>query len=223
MNLNPDHLHHAYILFGNINESAKQLREFFDTSITNIQWLEYRYEKLGIDEVRELRRVVSQKTDGRFLVIITERFPVEAQQALLKILEEPADNTHLFIIVPSQVFVLETILSRAITIRSEITTTDQLLPIRQFLLGTVKSRLDDIEVLVKSREKDESLQSYEVQQFLDQIESALYALFSKKRSIQFTESFQAIRDARGWAGQTGFPMKNIIEYVAMVLPEFGRK
>ena len=94
-------------------------------------------------------------------------------------------------------------------------------PIKDFLFNSVAGRLDSIETLTKSRE--ESLQSYEVHQFLDQLESGLYTVFSKKQNLQYAEYFAAIRDARSWAMQTGFPMKNIVEYLAMVLPEFGKK
>lgn len=224
MNLSPDRLHHAYILFGNINESRKKLQEFFSGLNDGKQWIPHEYEKLGIDEVRDLREILSEKTSGRFIVISAERFPYEAQQAFLKLLEEPAENTHIFLILPPQLSVLETISSRVITIESDDSAgNDQLLPIKSFLFSSVSDRLDSIEVLAKSRDKDESLQAYEVHQFLDQLESALYAVFQKKRSVQFDEYFAAIRDARGWATQTSFPMKNIVEYVAMVLPEFGKK
>lgn len=224
MELNADRLHHAYILLGDLAESQKKLQAFFESSVNDIQWLPHGYEKLGIDEVRELRETLSEKSTGRFLVISAERFPAEAQQAFLKMLEEPAENTHIFILLPPQMSVLETIESRVITIHSEdLSQVKQLLPLKSFLFESVSARLNRIEELVKGRGKDESLQPYEVQQFLDQLESALYAVFSKKRSTQYSEYFEAIRDGRTWAGQTGFPMKNVIEYVAMVLPEFGKK
>jgi hypothetical protein len=157
-------------------------------------------------------------------VVSPERFTTEAQQAFLKILEEPAPNTHIFLIVPPQTFILETIFSRVVTLRSDDSSTNvQLLPIKTFLFDSPSKRLDAIELLVKGRGKDESLQAYEVHQFLDQLEAALYAVFHKKPNAQFSEYFEAIRDARGWASQTSFPMKNVIEYVAMVLPEFGKK
>ncbi len=224
MNLNPDRLHHAYILSGNINESRRKLQEFFTELNNGTQWISYEYEKLGIDEVRDMRDILSERSSGRFIVISAERFPHEAQQAFLKLLEEPSPNTHIFLILPPQLFVLGTIRSRVITIESDDSAkNDQLFSIKSFLFGSVSERLDAIEELVKSRDKDESLQAYEVHQFLDQLESALYAVFQKKRSSQFDEYFAALRDAREWAGQTGFPMKNIVEYVAMVLPEFGKK
>lgn len=224
MNLNPNHLHHAYLCLGNITQWQKKLRDFFDTEISGMTWVDYGYEKLGIDEVRELKESLSEKTAGKFLVISAERFTTEAQQAFLKLLEEPAEHTHIFLIVPPQLVIIETIKSRAITLEEEeISTANQLLSIKTFLFNSVAKRLDSIEILVKERGKDESLQAFEVHEFLDQLESALYAVFAKKRTGQYAEYFEAIRDARGWASQSSFPMKNVVEYVAMVLPEFGKK
>ncbi len=225
MELNVDHLHHAYVLLGDITESHRKLRNFFDESVLDTQWLDYQYEKLGIDEVRdELKMVLSERTDGRFIVISAERFPTDAQQAFLKILEEPAENTHIFILLPAQVVVLETIQSRVVTVYTDdLSQTRQLFPIKSFLFEPIPERLDRIESLVKERGKEDALQPYEVHQFLDQLESALYAVFTKKPTAQLSESFNAIRDGRTWAGQTGFPMKNIVEYIAMILPEFGKK
>lgn len=224
MNLNPDHLHHAYLCLGNITEWYQKLHSFFGESVSGMIWINYEYQKLGIDEVRELYDELSQKTNGKFLVITAERFTIEAQQAFLKLMEEPAPNTHIFLIVPPQVYILETIFSRVVTLRSDDSASNtQLFTIKTFLFDSPSKRLDAIESLVKGRDKDESLQAYEVHQFLDQLESALYAVFHKKPNAQFSEYFEAIRDARGWASQTSFPMKNVIEYVAMVLPEFGKK
>lgn len=221
MNLNPKSLHHAYICRGSQAVWKQDLRNFFDTEMVGMNWIDYQYEKLGVDEVRELREIFSEKTTGRFIVIATDRFTPEAQNAFLKLLEEPTENTYTFLLIPSQVAILETVQSRTIElIQSEIVQ-NPISPIKDFLFDTVASRLDKIESFTKSRE--ESLQAYEVHQFLDQLESGLYTVFSKKKSLQYAEYFEAIRNARGWAAQTGFPMKNIIEYIAMVLPEFGKK
>lgn len=223
MNLNPHHLHHAYICRGSQVVWKQTLRDFFDAEMPGMNWIDYQYEKLGVDEVRELREILSEKTTGRFIVIDAERFTPDAQNAFLKLLEEPAENTHIFVLIPAQVFILETVQSRTIELVQNETVQNPISPIKEFLFSSVEKRLESIENLIKERGKEETLQSYEVHQFLDQLESGLYAVFSKKQSLQYAEYFEAIRDARGWAMQTGFPMKNIVEYVAMVLPEFGKK
>lgn len=217
-------LHHAYIMFGNLQESRNNLLNIYQDYSDICQWIEYSYESLGVDEVRELRDFLSQKKMGTFLVINAKKFSTEAQNAFLKILEEPTDNVYIFITLPPHVFVLETILSRVIVLKLDSTLDqEKIIPVRQFLLDSVVERLNTIEILSKGRDKDETLQAHEIHSFLDKIESSLYVLFAKKRSIHFLEMFTAIRDARKWAGQTSFPMKNILDYIAMVIPEIGKK
>ncbi len=221
MNLNPTHLHHAYVILGDLKQGYQELRDFFDTEITGMQWIDYSYEKLGIDEVRDLREILTEQSGGRFVVISAERFPHEAQNAFLKLLEEPAPGIHIFIILPPQVTLLETIQSRVVTLDLSNDKKNLIFPIKEFLFSSFSERLDRIEALHKSR--DQAFQAYEVHEFLDALESGLAILFHKKRTPAFRESFDAIVDARTWAKQTGFPMKNILEYVAIITLEFGKK
>lgn len=87
MNFNPQHLHHTYLCLGTISDWQQKLRSFFDESVSGMIWISYEYQKLGIDEVRELREVLSERTGGKFFVIPAERVTTEAQQAFLKMLE----------------------------------------------------------------------------------------------------------------------------------------
>ena len=221
MNLNPNHLHHAYLSVGSIIVSVAELRKFFDTSIQNMQWIENKFEKFGIDEVRDLRTLFNERTNGKFVIITAERFPHEAQNAFLKFIEEPTSDMHIFLFVPHSVEILPTVQSRVMKLSNNSVSKETLFPMKEFLFSSVSDRLSAIETLIKSR--DESLQPHEVRTFLDALEITLANFFHKKRLPRYAEWFEALRDARGWAGKTGFPMKNIVEYVAMVLPDFSVK
>lgn len=71
---------------------------------------------LGVEEIRQLRRLISTKpaTHKTKIIIITEssKLTVGAQNALLKTLEEPPENTLIILIAPNTDFLLPTILSR---------------------------------------------------------------------------------------------------------------
>lgn len=77
---------------------------------------------ISIDAVRELRHFVQLKAPGskslRRGIIIehAEKLTIEAQNALLKVLEEPPDDTVLVLTVDSQHSLLPTIISRLQTI-----------------------------------------------------------------------------------------------------------
>jgi DNA polymerase III delta prime subunit len=221
MNPSKNLTHHAYLCRGNREQILTDLQNLFIESKISQPQIFYQYEKLGIDEVREISEIVYETTDGRIIVISAEKFTPEAQHGFLKVLEEPAEGLKIFLIIPEYIHILDTLLSRVVTLKFPSSTHTSFLSIKDFLFSSHIARLDGIETYIKSR--DESLSQVEVMQFIDALESGLYILFQKKRSEFYSESFQAVRDARAWAGQTGFPLKNIVEYVAMVLPDFSQK
>lgn len=221
MNLNSNLSHHAYLCQGNRDQIMVDLQDFFSESELSAPQISYHYEKLGIDEVREVFEMVREVTSGRVLIISADKFTPEAQHGFLKVLEEPAEGLKIFLIIPSHIQILDTLLSRVVTLKFPSSIHKSFLSIKDFLFSNHTARLDKIETYIKSR--DESLSQTEVMQFIDAVESGLYILFQKKRSEFYTESFQAVRDARSWAGKTGFPLKNIVEYLAMTLPDFSQK
>ena len=207
--------HHAYLVLGNITPPV----EFIKKSISIDQKIyEHVFELLGVKELKEFKAEYQGKTtDHRSVIISAERISNEAQSALLKMIEEPIENITLFFIFPPHVTVLDTVLSRVIKIIAPNDYKNLLFPIKDFLQMDYKKRIDAIEIISKERKKnsEEAFQSYEVQQFLDALEFGFALLFKKNHSLAFTQSFQAIRQARVWSTQTGFPQKNILDYIAI--------
>lgn len=75
----------------------------------------------GIDQVRTLKKFFSQKpfNHQNKIIIIQDahNLNAEAQNALLKILEEPGPNHYIFLVTNQPFYLLPTILSRCQTIR----------------------------------------------------------------------------------------------------------
>jgi DNA polymerase III delta prime subunit len=207
--------HHAYLVLGNITTTV----EFIKKSLSVDQKIyEHAFELLGVEELREFKVEYQGKASyHRSIIVSAERVSTGAQNALLKMIEEPVENITLFFVFPPHITVLNTILSRVITITAPSNYTNLLFPIKDFLQMDYKKRLDAIEDLSKDRKKnsEEAFQSYEVQEFLDALEFGFALLFKKNHSLIFTQSFQAIRQARVWSTQTGFPQKNILDYIAI--------
>lgn len=221
MNPAQNFFHHAYLCKGDETEVMNYLNDFYGDITNAPQQVFYTYEKLGIDEVREITAMTQEITEGRLLIISAQKFTTEAQNGFLKILEEPAEGLKIFLIVPTHLHILKTLASRVITLSFTSKDHKSFIPIKDFLFSSHKVRLEKIEPLIKSRE--EKLSQTEVMNFINAVESGLVILFKKKRSEVYRESFTAVYDARDWAGQTGFPLKNIVEYLAMVLPDFSQK
>jgi DNA polymerase-3 subunit delta' len=85
---------------------------------------------ISIDDVRDLTRLTSLTAQGRYRLVIienVERMPIEAQNAFLKTLEEPAGRT-VFLLTATQVDkVLLTLRSRARQISFSMTPDDVLM------------------------------------------------------------------------------------------------
>ncbi|MCA9354397.1 MAG: hypothetical protein KC877_02660 [Candidatus Kaiserbacteria bacterium] len=79
-------------------------------------------ERFGIDDARQLVRTASQRpaeAAEQLLIVRTEFITHEAQNALLKILEEPPVSTRFTFIVPRDFMMLDTLASRVSEVQGE--------------------------------------------------------------------------------------------------------
>jgi DNA polymerase III delta prime subunit len=112
--------HHAYCLVGDdaVRDELFLILEN-DHGILrtgNQDFYERKYETFTIDHARELKLAHEMRpvvNDGKkIFVIAVDGITVEAQNALLKLLEEPAEYAHFFLIVPAMHLLLPTVQSR---------------------------------------------------------------------------------------------------------------
>ena len=119
--------HHAYFIHA-FKDGAHKLKEFLKEkfNISHSQNPDFYHEKfdvIGIDDSRRLKELHSSKSfkDGTKRIFIIESTGItrEAQNALLKIFEEPNEDTHFFLIMPSVEMLLPTLRSRLSIIKTE--------------------------------------------------------------------------------------------------------
>lgn len=102
--------HHAWILLGKPTQRADDL--MVDLASLGTKMLRYDFATLKVDDVREII-LESTLADGERVIIITSLAATrEAQNALLKLLEEPQTGTTLVWCLPSRGILLPTISSR---------------------------------------------------------------------------------------------------------------
>ena len=103
--------HHA-VLFCSESPLTCSVAEFYETLPQD----EYRQAQFGIDDVRTLIAHAYRRPDGddaiRTLLVATEFITEEAQQALLKIVEEPPLSTAFVFVIPEGYNFLPTLESR---------------------------------------------------------------------------------------------------------------
>lgn len=105
--------HHAQLFVGSKEWALSLLPEALRQQSQDVRHIEL--ERLSIDDVRNLIKEANLKSvgeEGRSFLIITENILREAQNALLKLLEDPNPGTTFYLIVPDDNFLLPTVRSR---------------------------------------------------------------------------------------------------------------
>jgi len=126
----PNHLAHAYIIAGDNKEALKNkafaLADYANGSAMPIDDLieispQGKANIIPIDAIRDLIARLSQKPRSAkvkvAIIYEAERLKIEAEQALLKTLEEPPENSFLFLLTDKPEEMLPTIRSRAQTLK----------------------------------------------------------------------------------------------------------
>ena len=113
MNLNlsikSNNLHHAYCILGNAEDVVKELEKFFLKELkfstkNNPDFWRGEFDVMDIADGRAIKILHQNKptTGDKKIFVISANFITEkAQNAMLKLFEEPRGDTHFFLILPS--------------------------------------------------------------------------------------------------------------------------
>lgn len=226
-NLFPKNLYHSYVISCNLAKASDYLIEFLQEEghIINrdINILSQEYASFTISDSKLIKDWANLKktNDYKKICIISTKFMnTEAQQSLLKIIEEPKDDTYFFIIMPNVLNLLDTILSRAQVIEvSGDNVNDSLLG---FVDLSISKRLDFIENLIKNHEGEDTSGPlrHEATMLINQIEKDYYAHFKnsykgKDKNKEFI--FEELQKSRLYLSTPGASVKMILENLALVL------
>jgi hypothetical protein len=117
--------HHAYLLLGERRAGETYLQNVFRevgiVAMGNPDIRLFERDVFLVDDARTLSEEVQVKAFAakKIFVISASRFTPEAQNALLKTLEEPTSDTHFFILARDENMFLPTLLSRMQAVRLE--------------------------------------------------------------------------------------------------------
>lgn len=174
------------------------------------------YGSLGIEEGRELSLLQARRalTGGKKIFVITcSSLTQEAQNSLLKTLEEPTAETHFFIVVEGQGTLLPTLLSRVRVIETGLWA-DPLAhqfsqSVTEFLQAKATRRLAIVESLLD--EEEGAARRIKLETWL--------ALLEREFAESLTaEGGELIAAARKWLSIPGSIPRLILEELALALP-----
>lgn len=184
---------------------------------TDLYWSRNRL--LGVEEAREIRsRATRRASDGvgKFFVLAPENITTEAQNALLKTLEEPNPTTYFLIIIPEEKNLLPTLLSRLDRVSSGAKRLISVDPVR-FLTASPQSRIREV---TRLRDDAERLGSRVViGAWLAELE---IFFVSKLKNYPGEKDWQwaivEIGRVRHSFGRPGSSDRLLLEHLALVLP-----
>ena len=232
--------HHAYVLIGGaangINEAHKGLLKILEKNHKislhgNPDLFDRSYETFTIDDARELKAAHEMKsaTTGakKIFVLTMNGITIEAQNALLKLLEEPSDNAHFFIIIPSAHLILPTIKSRVSLIMPDssngersVGTSATVTPsanedAEQFLKLSIPKRLEMIKKFTEDISKEKKTNQDAID-LLNAVESIIYkSANGVTRDIKWQGNLKAIETAKTYLHDRAPSIKMLLEYVAL--------
>jgi hypothetical protein len=169
-----------------------------------------RYERFGVDEARELIHRASLKREGESVYLLaTPTITTEAQQALLKLFEEPQAGVVFVLLLPHGV-VLPTLRSR-MAVGTKLLGQNNLadVPTR----GTTRGLFDRevLDKLLKEDDKDA------IRDFLNRLEIELYPKIADPKIRQALEDIARVRD---YLRDRSPSLKMLLEHLALSLSTF---
>lgn len=220
-------LHHAYCLVGEVLSLRTILVDFIEKHLgMNVQGnqdiFQFNFSSLGVDDARDIQEKHMSKAFAlggkKIYMITTNSMTHEAQNALLKVFEEPTEGAHFFLIIPSAGILLPTLKSRLVIMAETIDTTDaaggvgrmNLTEASNFLKLPLAKKIAFVDELA-AEVSDEVKTKQDAIAFLNGLEKKLATspLGAKIRGIR------AILKAQEYMHDRSASVKQLLEYVAM--------
>lgn len=213
-------IHHAYLIEGDKELIIPELLDVLERGLNikikaNPDFLHKDFDKFGIDEARFIKEFQSRKTlstnkhSKKIIIITTPVFTHEAQNALLKTLEDPSSDTHFFIILPDTETILPAFKSRvAFIYKKNIKVKNKSLA-ESFMKSLILDRLEFLKNIIEEKNKKNALE------LLNDIEIILYENnFSKNIS-----TIKEIGNLRQYLRQRSSSIKMIMEHLCIIVPQ----
>jgi DNA polymerase III delta prime subunit len=182
-----------------------------------------RYGLFSVEDARRVYDIAGQapfEGDFKVVIIAASRAYHEAQNALLKVFEEPPPGTYLFLILPSLGGLLPTLRSRV----QELSTTSSAGTVRneeaqKFMSATGEKRSAMIKKLTSGSDEDERRENREEAiSILNGVEAAAYELLKRKNNKEIVSLLSDIATLRGHLYDRSAPVRMILEHLSLTIP-----
>lgn len=215
--LDSKQLHHAYVLVSSTLEAAKNELERFITKDLGIEFhgnpdvFVGEYGSVGIDDLSDIVSMHQRVAIGpkKIIILLTTGLSLQAQNSILKMIEEPTINTHFFISIPSASLLLPTVLSRVHLI--ELDSEQSINPkVAKFISSSVPERLEIVKEMLSELDK-EKISKEDVVQY---ISSVMEEVNKKDKSPETLSVLSRVTD---YLRDPSSSLKMLFEYLSLRL------
>ncbi len=226
--LEKDNLFPVYLVFGDIKENKKIVKNFLNIEKKiilekNPDFLEFDFDIFKIDDARKIKKLQLNKNISKngqkieqIFIITAKDINIYTQNMLLKTLEEPSENTFFFIFLESDFKILPTLFSRARVLKNNKNNFSEIF--LKFLESDYKNREKIIKNMENTRDKISLVSEFESyflenkKTFLDKKEDFS---FSKK---EFLEFYKKLLEFKKISQTEGMNISNILFFLAIKFP-----
>lgn len=213
-------LHHANLVIGEKESVVPELETFLEKSFNfntrgNPDYWKEEFDLFGIDESRRIIESHSRKgfdSGKKIFVLSLNSISLEAQNALLKMFEEPVPATHFFVIVPTVEMIIPTLRSRFLiinTIKENNESNKELATL--FVKSSMAKRMNIVADLVEAKDKRK----------VEQLFQGLEMIYDPNKGIALETTqffFDEIFLCEKYVGDRASSVKLLLEHLALTLP-----
>ena len=210
-------LNHAYIVAG--ERGAAEVLSMLETrgvkTAGNMDVLTLSFTEFSVDTAREISSYASRKalSGSKYFVITFSRATTEAQNALLKVVEEAPGESIFFFCVETSGHILPTLRSRSVEVSAGTQKTEGIeegIEAKEFLKGSFEERLKTVDKMAGYISKTQDRAT--VRQFIKDLLSLSH------KSGASPEALRDLLDAERYLRQQGSSAKSILGHLAVSLP-----
>ncbi len=185
-----------------------------------------RYSVCSVENARKVVTYASQSglSGKKLIVLAAERLFPEAQNALLKVFEEPPEGTVLILVVPSAGMLLPTLRSRLSTLL-DTSRADKgpALLASEFLSASPDERAKMVKKLLDKSKSDKDSEKQqarvEAQQLVAGISAVMHTAWRKKASPELELLLKELETFTPMLYQPSAPLKLIFEHLLLTVPK----
>mgnify|MGYP003393902583 FL=1 len=213
-----DFKHHAYLVTST-SENWSSLADFLTVNSDN-KTESWNFGVIGINEAREIRERGTRASDPEnklFILIRFESITPEAQNVLLKMLEEPPLGTVFILGTNNSGLLLSTLLSRLEKLVLPESLANKNNPeVLDFIKNNPEARLKYLEKLLDDNEDNHKGVSLD---FLNNLEQALAEILKPEEASEaLVFALQEIRAGREHLSHPSGASRLVLQHIALILP-----